>query len=189
MNCSCHMLGGGFFVKFIDSKNAEPFGISEGAKALLEKETAWTVGCHRVCALPQPRCPSHPGVWFSTAPGQAFPWENVIVLADRIQRLPTPYPVLQVISLSSPDHPNLVSFLLSPLQSGAHQFRRETHTRGFSRYSAQCHLPLPEIVAELYRVGSPALLWQPTPSLHRSVRGLRVLSAQTAEGAAAGRVW
>lgn len=87
LNCSCHMLGGGLFVKFIDSKNAEPFGISEGTKALLEKEIAWTVGFYQVCALPQPLVPFKPwglvkGTWFSPAPGRAFPWENVIVLAD-----------------------------------------------------------------------------------------------------------
>lgn len=69
------MLGGGFFVKLIDSKNAEPFGISEGAKAPLEKETSRTVGFYRVCALPQPLVPSNPGVWqrdlvqYSARPG------------------------------------------------------------------------------------------------------------------------
>ena len=38
------MLGGGFFVKFVDSKNGEPFGVGGEAKALPEREAARTAG-------------------------------------------------------------------------------------------------------------------------------------------------
>lgn len=87
---SCHMLSGWCVIKFIDSEYAGPFGISEKAKALLGgKPTGTVVFYTSVCAPPISHLQLFKswdfvrGSWFSIAHGQAFSWEEVIVLADK----------------------------------------------------------------------------------------------------------